>query len=92
MCLFGGDDPQVWADASQNLCSGNAEDHLKFILYGEGHPTVEVELTDVWAYPQERWVVAGTLGGLHGSHVQHVGVPRAAGCLGGRGRIGGRHR
>jgi scyllo-inositol 2-dehydrogenase (NADP+) len=67
VALFGGDDPCVWAQASRNLCSGDAEDHLKVILSGEGHPTVELELTDVWAYAQERWVVAGTRGGLHGS-------------------------
>jgi predicted dehydrogenase len=67
VCLFGGDDPEVWAKAGSYLCSGDAEDHLKFILHGEGNPTVEVELTDVWAYGQERWVVAGTRGGLHGS-------------------------
>jgi predicted dehydrogenase len=67
VALFGGDDPQVWAQASCNLCSGDAEDHLKVILYGEGHPTVEIELTDVWAYSQDRWVVAGTRGGLKGN-------------------------
>jgi len=67
LCLFGDGEPEVWAQASRNLCSGDAEDHLKFILYGAGHPTVEVELTDVWAYPQDRWVVSGTSGGLHGS-------------------------
>lgn len=67
MVLFGGENPDVWAQASRHLCSGDAEDHLKFILYGQGHPTVEVELTDVWAYPQDRWVVAGTRGGLKGN-------------------------
>lgn len=67
MVLFGEGDPLVWAQATRHLCTGDAEDHLKFILYGPGRPTVEVELTSVWAYPQERWAVAGTRGGLHGS-------------------------
>jgi scyllo-inositol 2-dehydrogenase (NADP+) len=67
MVLFGEGEPQVWAEAKRFLCSGDAEDHLKFILYGPGKPTVEVELTSVWPYAQERWVVAGTRGGLHGS-------------------------
>jgi scyllo-inositol 2-dehydrogenase (NADP+) len=67
MILFGEGEPQVWAQAGCYLCSGDAEDHLKVILYGPGHPTVEVELTSIWAYPQERWAVAGTRGGLHGN-------------------------
>jgi predicted dehydrogenase len=67
MVLFGGDEPEVWARASHHLCSGDAEDHLKFILFGEGHPTVEVELTDIWAYDQDRWIVSGTRGGLRGN-------------------------
>jgi predicted dehydrogenase len=67
MVLFGEGVPEVWARAHGYLCSGDAEDHLKIILYGPGHPTVEIELTSIWAYPQERWAVAGTRGGLHGS-------------------------
>lgn len=66
--LFGEDRmPDVWAQAKHCLCSGDAEDHLKFILSGAGHPTVEVELTDLWAFPQDRWTVAGTKGGLRGN-------------------------
>lgn len=67
LVLFGDAEPEVWAQAGGYLRSGDAEDHLRFILYAPGSPTVDVELTDVWAYPQERWVVAGTRGGLHGS-------------------------
>jgi len=65
--LFGDVVPQVWAEARRCLCAGDAEDHLKVILYGKGRPTVEFELTSVWAYPQDRWIVAGTRGGLRGS-------------------------
>jgi len=67
MTLFGEGEPGVWAEARRCLCAGEAEDHLKVILYGEGRPTVEFELTDVWAYPQDRWTVAGTRGGLRGN-------------------------
>jgi predicted dehydrogenase len=66
MVLFGEGEPQVWAQASRHLCSGDAEDHLKVILYGAGRPTVEIELTSVWPFAQDRWVVAGTRGGLRG--------------------------
>ena len=67
MCLFGDSEPTVWAQAGRYLASGDAEDHLKVILSGKGCPTVEIELTDVWAYPQDRWTVAGTRGGLRGN-------------------------
>lgn len=66
LMLFGDAEPQVWAQAGGYLRSGDAEDHLKFIFYGPGSPTVEVELCNAWAYPQERWMVVGTRGGLHG--------------------------
>ncbi len=65
--LFGKGKPEVWAQAKHYLSSGEAEDHLKVILTGKKNPTVEVELTDVVAYGQERWFVAGTKGGLHGT-------------------------
>lgn len=67
MVLFGEGEPQVWAQAGRYLCSGDAEDHLKVILYGPGRPTVEIELTSVWPFAQDRWVVAGTRGGLRGN-------------------------
>lgn len=66
MLLFGDKMPKVWAEARRCLCSGDAEDHLKVILSGAGRPTVEFELTSVWAYPQDRWTVCGTRGGLRG--------------------------
>lgn len=67
MELFGGDDPHVSCEVRKVLCSGDAEDFLKITLSGRGRPTVEVELMDNIAYPQDRWLVAGTNGGLHGT-------------------------
>lgn len=68
MELFGEEqEPEVWADMRHGLCSGDAEDHLKIILKGEGRPTIEIELSDLFAYPAERWLVCGTRGGLHGT-------------------------
>ncbi len=67
VALFGAGEPRVWAQAGHYLCSGDAEDHLKFILSAPSHPTVEVELTDIWAYGQDRWTVCGTHGGLRGN-------------------------
>jgi len=67
MTLFGEAEPDVWAESGGYLRSGDAEDDLKFIFSGKGHPTVEAELSNCWACGQERWTVCGTRGGLHGS-------------------------
>jgi scyllo-inositol 2-dehydrogenase (NADP+) len=67
MVLFGGAEPEVWCEMRRCLCSGDAEDYLKIILTGEGRPTVEVELIDCIAFGQDRWLVAGTSGGLRGT-------------------------
>lgn len=64
--LFGDAEPEVWAEARRCLCSGDAEDYIKIIMTAPGHPTVEIELDDITAYPQDRWFVCGTKGGLHG--------------------------
>jgi predicted dehydrogenase len=65
--LFGPDDPEeVWCDKRNCLASGGAEDHVKIILRGPGRPTVEIELSSVFAYPPDRWLVCGTSGGLRG--------------------------
>lgn len=67
MALFGGEDPMVACEMRNVLYSGDAEDFLKVTISGPGRPTVEVELIDNIAYPQERWFVAGSAGGLHGT-------------------------
>jgi scyllo-inositol 2-dehydrogenase (NADP+) len=65
--VFGDGEPQVWADLKRTpLTSGDAEDHVKIVLYGEGHPTVDMELTNAAAYPQDRWHVMSSSGGLRG--------------------------
>jgi predicted dehydrogenase len=97
--LFGVDEPEVFADLrSTPLSSGDAEDHVKLVLYrkkaggggesggksggkcgeksggksgaeahGLGGALIEVEITSACAYPQDRWLVMGTAGGLKGT-------------------------
>jgi predicted dehydrogenase len=65
--LFGDGEPAVWAEMKRGLCSGDAEDHLKIILSGKDKPTIDIELSDLFAFGQDRWLVCGTSGGLHGS-------------------------
>src|SRR5688572_9023082 len=57
--IFGdGEPPRVFADLRRTpLTSGDAEDHVKIVLTGDSHPTVDMELTNAAAYPQDRWHV-----------------------------------
>jgi hypothetical protein len=55
------------AGAKRCLCSGDGEDHLKIILSGDGSPTIDIELSSIFAYPEERWLICGSKGGLHGT-------------------------
>ena len=68
--LFGDATPIVTADLQHALSSGDAEDHAKIVLRGPRAPTIEVEISNACAYPQEVWHVMGTAGGLRGSHEQ----------------------
>lgn len=67
LALFGEQQPQVFADMRRGLSAGDADDHLKIVLSGEGAPTIDIELTNSCAYAQERWHIMGTAGGLHGT-------------------------
>jgi len=74
MLLFDGDDgtspsavePSVWCERRRTLCSGDAEDHVKIVITGADRPTVEIEISSVFAYGQDRWLICGTAGGLRG--------------------------
>jgi predicted dehydrogenase len=67
--LFGDDDvePDVTADLQRTLTSGDTEDHAKILLRACGKPTIEVEISNACAYPQDTWHVMGTAGGLRGT-------------------------
>ena len=70
--LFGPNEPEVIADVQRTaLSSGDAEDHAKILLRGgtDGR-TIDVEITNACAYPQETWHVMGTAGGLRGTAQQ----------------------
>lgn len=60
-------EPEVFADLRQVLTLGDTEDHVKIVLKAPGHPTLDVELTNACAFPQDRWLVMGRLGGLRGT-------------------------
>lgn len=64
--LFGPGEPEVFALMDQTVSLGDADDHVKLILHGEGHPIVEVEMTSASPYKQDLWHIMGTQGGLKG--------------------------
>jgi len=65
--LMGDVEPEVFCDLQRTLTLGDAEDHVKLILRAVGAPLVDIEVTRACAYPQEKWLVMGTQGGLTGT-------------------------
>ena len=65
--LLGEAEPEVFCQLQRTLTSGDAEDHCKVILRASGAPMIDLEITSACAYAQDRWLVMGTQGGLHGS-------------------------
>lgn len=59
--------PTVWAERRKCLTSGDGEDHVKIILTAPRRPTIEIEISSVFAFGQDRWTLCGTAGGLRGS-------------------------
>lgn len=58
----------VFADLRRALSCGDAEDHAKVVLRGgPDDPTIDIELTNANAFPQDRWLVMGTAGTLRGT-------------------------
>lgn len=67
--VFLGEDapePELFVDLQNALSCGDTEDHVKIVLRAEGKPTIDLELTSASAFPQDRWHVMGTNGGLRG--------------------------
>ncbi len=62
--IFGEGEPEVFSYLDRALTCGDADDHVKVILHGEGHPLVDVEITSAGVFRQDMWLVMGTRGGL----------------------------
>ena len=67
MQLFGESEPEVTVDMRNVLSSGDAEDHVKIVLRAPGAPLVEIELTSIRAFSQDRYLVMGDACGLRGT-------------------------
>ena len=60
-------EPEVFADLQRVLSLGDTEDHVKIVMRTPGQPTIEIELSNACAYPQDRWLIMGSRGGLRGT-------------------------
>jgi scyllo-inositol 2-dehydrogenase (NADP+) len=56
--------PKVWCKMDRANTFGDAEDHVKLLLWAKGKPTVDVEISSCCAYPTHLFQVFGTRGGL----------------------------
>ena len=65
--LFGPAMPKVTCIMDRALTLGDAEDHVKLILSGKGHPTIDLEISSCCPYSKYTYQVYGTRGGLTGS-------------------------
>ena len=64
---FGSSQPEVFCSLDRTLTLGDADDHVKIVLKGEGAPNIDIELSSCCAFPGDTWNIMGTLGGLSGS-------------------------
>ncbi len=65
--LLGEREPEVFCDLRRTLTLGDAEDHVKVVLKAPESPLIDIEITRACAYPQNKWLVMGTQGGLTGT-------------------------
>ncbi|MBI3946590.1 MAG: Gfo/Idh/MocA family oxidoreductase [Armatimonadetes bacterium] len=65
--LFGEGMPEVFCRMDRANTWGNAEDHVKIVLSGTGHPIIDMEVSSCLAYPCFSYNVYATRGGLKGS-------------------------
>lgn len=64
--LFGNTAPEVFCIMDKANSFGDADDHVKLILHGKGHPTIDLEISSCCAYPLYTYQVYGVNGGLTG--------------------------
>ena len=66
--LFGDTEPHVSCTIRNMLGAADAEDEIDVRLSGPGRPDVQMIISATCAYPQDRWLICGTNGTLHGDN------------------------
>ena len=64
--LFGSGMPKVACLMDRANTFGDAEDHVKLLMSGKGHPTIDLEISSCCPYSLYTYQVFGTRGGLTG--------------------------
>ena len=66
--FYGDADPeQIFCKMDRVNNFGDAEDHIKLILSGKGHPTIDMEVSRCCAFPGNTYEIYGSCGGLKAS-------------------------
>ena len=63
--------PEVWCQMDRVNTCGDAEDHVKILLYGQGMPTIDLEISSCSGYSLYTYQVYGSQGGLSGN-MSHI--------------------
>ena len=58
------DPEQIFCKMDRANSFGDAEDHVKLLLAGKGHPTIDLEVSRCCMFPENTFNVYGTCGGL----------------------------
>lgn len=58
---------EIWSDMRQTLASGDTADHVRATLRHPEAFTLDIEFAATCPYPQDKWLVMGTSGGLKGT-------------------------
>ncbi|OAA22632.1 Gfo/Idh/MocA family protein [Kosmotoga sp. DU53] len=62
------EEPEImFCDLKRTISLGDAEDHVKIILKGRSGLVCDLEISRGCAYPQERWLIMATRGGIWGT-------------------------
>ena len=63
--FYGDADPeQIFCKMDRVNNFGDAEDHIKLIISGKGHPTIDMEVSRCCAFPGNTYEIYGSCGGL----------------------------
>lgn len=65
--LFGDADPQVFCRMDSVNYAGDAESHIKLVLWGAGRPTIDLEVSNCSPYTGYTYQISGSCGGLTGT-------------------------
>lgn len=65
--LFGDADPQVFCRMDNVNYAGDADSHIKLLLWGKGRPTIDIEISNCSPYTGFNYQISGSCGGLTGS-------------------------